>query len=133
VSERKSTESEQDNLEQRAQELLQQSAEQLDGYTRSRLTQARHAALDAVKQRQSGVWRWLMPATGATAAAVLAIVIALNPARQPNSQNAVVAQVDEMEIVNAEDGIEFYRDVEFYAWLDSVIDEESAAPAEGEA
>jgi len=110
-----------------------ESAEQLDGSTRSHLTQARHAALDALKRGQGNLWRWLVPATGATAAAVLAIVVTFNPARHSAEAVAPTAQVDEMEIVTAEDSLEFYRDVEFYAWLDTVIDEENPASKEGEA
>jgi hypothetical protein len=118
------------DLEQRAQALLQQSAEQLDGATRSRLTQARHAALDAIKQRQSKGWVWLMPATGAAAAAVVAVLLMNRPQElaPQMEQIAMMAPVDEMEIVTAEDSLEFYRDVEFYAWLDTVIDEEAAVP-----
>lgn len=112
-------------FEQRAQAMLQESAEQLDGATRSRLTQARHSALEVVKQRQSKPWMWLMPATGAAAAAVLAVVLVMNPARQQVEQ-AALEPVDEFEILAAEDSLEFYRDVEFYAWLDTVLDEEVA-------
>jgi hypothetical protein len=117
-------------LEQRAQALLQASAEQLDGATRSRLTQARHAALDAIKARQSKGWFWLLPATGAAAAAVVAVLLMNHPQEVslPGEQVAINTPVDEMEIVTAEDSLEFYRDVEFYAWLDTVIDEVAAAP-----
>jgi hypothetical protein len=116
VSDRK-----QDDFEQRAQTLLHESAEQLDGATRSRLTQARHAALDAIKQRQRSGWFWLMPATGAAAAAIVAVLLVNQPKQVELA--AVVAPVDEMEIVTAEDSIEFYRDAEFFSWLDTVIDE----------
>lgn len=113
-------------FEQRAQGVLRECAEQLDGATRSRLTQARHAALDAIKQRQSKPWMWLMPAaTGAAAAAVLAVVLLMDPARQQSDRTAF-DPVDEFEILAAEDSLEFYRDVEFYAWLDTVLDEQAA-------
>lgn len=123
---------EQDNFAQRAQALLQSSAEHLDGATRSRLTQARHAAVDVSKRGRRKNGYWLMPATGVAAAAVIAVMLSLNPSRQ-TEQIAVAAQVDELEIVTAEDSLEFYRDVEFYAWLDTVIDEESVAVVENEA
>jgi hypothetical protein len=115
------SDSKQDDFEQRAQTLLQASADQLDGATRSRLTQARHAALDAIKQRQRTRWFWLMPATGAAAAAIVAVLLVSEP-KQVES-DATVALVDEMDIVTAEDSLEFYRDVEFYSWLDAVIDD----------
>ena len=124
------SDSKQDEFEYRAQLLLQESAEQLDGATRSRLTQARHAALDVLKQRQNKGWFWLMPATGAAAAAIVAVLIMNRPqdGTQQIEQVAVIATVDELDIVTAEDSLEFYRDVEFYTWLDSVIDQEVALP-----
>jgi hypothetical protein len=124
----------QTDFEQRSRELLQQSAEQLDGTTRSRLTQARHAALDAIKQRQrKGMGGyWLLPATG-VAAAVVAVLFVQQPAPEQvaitTPTSSPLAVIDAMDIVTAEDSLEFYRDVDFYAWLDSVIDEEVAVPA----
>ena len=124
----------QNDFEQRSSELLQQSAEQLDGATRSRLTQARHAALDAIQQRQrKGMrWYWLLPATGA-AAAVVAVLL-LPPPQQvatavpSGSMAPPMVVIDAMEIVTAEDSLEFYRDVDFYTWLDAVIDEAAPLP-----
>ncbi len=121
-----------EHLEQRARALLQESADQLDGATRSRLTQARHAALDAIKQRQTNVWTWLLPAAGVASAAVVAVLLSVNLVQQDAQQMAATAVVDELEIVTAEDSLEFYRDVEFYAWLDTVLDDESLS-AESEA
>ena len=123
----------QTDLEGRAQGLLQASAEQLDGATRSRLTQARHAALDAIRQRQSKGWYWLMPAAGAAAAAIVAVVLMSRPQEVvlQAEQVAAATAADELEIVISEDSLEFYRDVEFYAWLETVMDEEVAP--EGEA
>jgi hypothetical protein len=116
----------QEKFEQRAQSLLTESAEHLDARTRSRLTQARHAALEAVKPAQKGVWKWLVPVSGATATAVIGAVLLFNPGRYVE-QGSAVAAADELEIVTGEDSLEFYRDVEFYAWLDTVLDD---APAE---
>ena len=119
-------------FEQRAQALLRESAELLDGQTRSRLTQARHAALDAignpaVQQRQR-FWRWLAPVSGIAATAALAIIIAVHPVRR-DDRVAAGAAVDELEIVTAEDSLEFYRDIEFYTWLDTVLEQDPAEEA----
>jgi hypothetical protein len=118
-------------LEQRAQNVLQSSAEGLDGQTRSRLTQARHAALDVLKQSDRRSATWWLPASTAAAAAVLTVMVTMNSAHQPDADLAAAAggvqsaaPVDELEIVTAEDSLEFYRDVEFYAWLDMVLEEE---------
>ena len=115
-------------LEERAAALLQNSAEQLDGKTRSQLTQARHAALDAAREGERK-FNWMLPAAGVAAAAVLAVTVSLNVTNQTNvndDQQLAMTPVDELEIVTAEDSLEFYRDVEFYAWLDTVLDEDSA-------
>ena len=59
------------DVEKRAKALLDESVEHLDGHTLSRLTQARHAALDEVQRsRQSIVRRWWLPASGVAVAAV---------------------------------------------------------------
>jgi hypothetical protein len=114
------------NFEKRAQALLQESAESLDGRTRSRLTQARHAALDAIEHRKRNPWIWWGPVSGATAAAVIATVLLLSPGRHQVEPGGLTV-ADEIEIVTSEDSLEFYRDVEFYSWLDTVLED---APAE---
>jgi hypothetical protein len=120
----------QTDFEQRAQTLLRESAEQLDGATSSRLTQARHAALAAAERRQSKTRYWLLPATGVAAAAVIAVALTNHSVRESEHMAATVADaaaIDDMEIVTADDSLEFYRDVDFYAWL-AVIDEEAVPP-----
>ena len=59
-------------FEQRARALLEDSVLRIDGRVRSRLNQARHAAIDEASRRPS-LWRRysLMPAASAVAAAVL--------------------------------------------------------------
>jgi len=60
-------------FEKRTRELLQDSVQRVDGRIRSRLNQARHAAIEEATRRRSSVWRrfTLMPAAGAVAAALL--------------------------------------------------------------
>ena len=111
-------------FEQRAQDTLRDSAEQLDAATRSRLTLARHAALDALKERQAKPWLRLVPLTAAAATAALIIVLLTNSGQRETDELAALEPVDELEILTAEDSLEFYRDVEFYAWLDTVLEEE---------
>jgi hypothetical protein len=133
-------------FEQRAQALLRDSVEHLDGRTLSRLTQARHAALEAAKGRSLlgswGGWNWklLAPISMAAAAMVLAMTLTMNPS-QHTLQSTIMANnlsdesandlPDKLEIIAAEDSLEFYRDVDFYAWLDAELDEDgNAAPVE---
>lgn len=116
MSEIKSESQVEAEFEKRAQSLLQASADQLDGATRSRLTQARHAALEAVKEKsRTPKWYWLAPATAAATAMMVVFVTSNQSAVE--APVALIEPVDEMEIVTAEDSLEFYRDVEFYAWL----------------
>ncbi|HTE41380.1 MAG TPA: hypothetical protein VK629_11145 [Steroidobacteraceae bacterium] len=122
----------QDEFEQRAKVVLQASADELDARTRSRLTQARHAALDAARNPSSAIKPYMWIPAGAAAAAVAVFLIG-RPAPVTESQQVAAAPVDEFEIIAAEDSLEFYRDVDFYAWLaaaDADADEEPAPDGE---
>ena len=57
------------DFEKRAQEVLQESVSRLDGRTRSRLTQARHAALAQLEKPARLRWRSYVPAGAAAAPA----------------------------------------------------------------
>src|SRR5262244_1591059 len=59
-------------FERQTRALLEESVLRIDGRVRSRLNQARHAALEAASRRPSFWQRFtVMPAAGAVAAAVL--------------------------------------------------------------
>jgi hypothetical protein len=109
-------------FEKRSREVLEESSGRLDGRTLSRLTQARHAALEQL-QRPARVlwWRWSLPA-GAAAAAVLAVVIWVG---RPSTFNATTSlamtekSVDDFELLTDADAPDFVddgEDVEFYEW-----------------
>ncbi|MBC7983902.1 MAG: hypothetical protein H7Y02_08615 [Candidatus Obscuribacterales bacterium] len=125
-----------DAFEARTRAVLRDSAEHLDAATRSRLTQARYAALAAV-ERGNSVRRsqWLMPA-GVAAAAVFALILATGPLRSDRDQSDPMlaaqpaeADLDDLELIASEDSLELYREIEFYAWLDSALNEEAAPDA----
>ena len=110
-------------LEQRARALLTGSAENLPGAVRSRLTQARHAALAARHARlRYRLQRWL-PA-GAVAAAALALLVVFVPHGRHAPTNAAdplisnVAGVDEIELVSSGMPLNADQDVDydFYEW-----------------
>jgi hypothetical protein len=71
--------SEQDDkaFEMRSRTLFQDSVEGLDFAMRSRLTQARNAALQAATARRPWLFGWKMwtPAAGVTAAAILGVAL----------------------------------------------------------
>jgi hypothetical protein len=107
----------------RAKKYFDESVENLDGETRSRLNRARQAALAEIK---SGGHRWIewAPAAGVAAAAVVAVVLWTgNPPSDvltPATSNA------DIEILLTEDSFEMLEDLEFYSWID--LDAESDEP-----
>jgi hypothetical protein len=104
-----------------ARRLLDCSIEPLDAATRSRLHRARQAAL-AQRRRRSP--RPFLLAVGFACAALLAVAVI---GRLPQTGHvgfgggAVSPTLGEadLDIVAAEDGLEFYQDLDFYAWLDA--------------
>jgi anti-sigma-K factor RskA len=107
-------------FEKRTQEILAESADRLDGRTRSRLTQARHAALDQLQRPARAWWRVYVPAGAAAAVAVLAVAMW---AGRPPAVEAPVAQtasaVEDLELLadaDAPDFVDDGEDLEFYEW-----------------
>jgi hypothetical protein len=119
-------------LEQRARALLVGSADNLPGAVRSRLTQARHAALASRHARvRYRLQRWL-PA-GAVAAAALALVVVFVPHGPRAPGNAAVplitnsSGVDEIELLSSSVPLNADQDVDydFYEWA---VDAANGAP-----
>ena len=113
-----SQESQQD-FEKRARELLQDSATRLDGRTQSRLTQARHAALERLERPARFGWRTLLPA-GAAAAMVLLALMLWRPGTEnlpATAQNG--SPIEDLEFLTdaeAPDFVDDVEDLEFYEW-----------------
>ena len=103
-------------LERRARELFDDSVERLDGHTRSRLNQARQAALAELKNRSTRSWSMTASLGGLTAVVLVAVVMLIWPGGRAPNRGAV--PLDDLEIVAEGDNLEMLRDVEFYAWLD---------------
>jgi negative regulator of sigma E activity len=102
------------DFEKRTREALDESAGRLDGRTRSRLTQARHAALAQLEHPQRHWWRSFVPAGAAAAVAVLAVVIWSGSPEQP-----MASPGDDMELLADADAPDFVNDgedLEFYEW-----------------
>lgn len=103
------------DFEKRTREVLEESAGRLDGHTRSRLTQARHAALAQLEQPARHWWRSYVPAGAAAAVAVLAVVMWSGP--QP--KQPVASSVEDLELLadgDAPDFVDDGDDLEFYEW-----------------
>ncbi|MEO8063409.1 MAG: DUF3619 family protein [Pseudomonadota bacterium] len=111
---------EQTPFEKRTQEVLDESTARLDGRTLSRLTQARHAALDQRQQPAHHGWRSYVPAGAAAAVAMLAIVMwSGNTAVDPSLTAAAASPVEDVDLladVDAPDFADDGEDLEFYEW-----------------
>ena len=112
-------------LEERSRRLFDDSVAAVDMRMRSRLTQARHAALAAARRprtRLFGVALW--PAAGTAGAAVLAagLWLALAAGHRPLSPSGERPSFEDLDIVASSDGGSgdamkmMQDDVEFYAW-----------------
>lgn len=113
-------------LEERSRALFHESVEALDMATRSRLTQARHRALEAARRaagsRRLGLHAFLAPAAGVTAVTLLATVLWFgtplghHPAAEPQAAFEdldLIASSDE----GSGDALEMMQeDPDFYAW-----------------
>src|SRR5262245_14775510 len=108
------------DFEKKTRELLDESAARLDGRTLSRLTQARHAALDQLQQPLRRRWNLFLPAGAAAAAAVLAVVMWSRGPQAIDSANPV----DDMDILADSDAPDFAdgEELEFYEWAAGEIE-----------
>jgi hypothetical protein len=123
-----------DAFETRSRALFQDSVDNLDFAMRSRLTQARHAAIEAAGRR---AWylRWTVwtPAVGVTAAAVLGVALMVGP---PLGQHGTLADgqsnFEDLELVASSEGsgdtMEMLQDdIDFYDFADKAASPDPAA------
>ena len=100
--------------------MLQESAENIDAASRSRLNRARQAALAELDggARSYGA-RWWLPAGATALAAVLAVNMWLGRGSDvmPGPAAPVTADVADFELLLDEENLEMLEDLEFFAWL----------------
>jgi hypothetical protein len=108
-------------FERNARTVLEESLLRIDARTRSRLNQARHAALEAAQAPRRAWWHsfTLMPAAGAAAAALLVAVMLWH--REPAGDLPLDAQrpvVEDMDMLADSDALELVEggDGSFYEW-----------------
>lgn len=104
-------------FEARTRALFEDSVANLDGRARSRLNQARQAALQTVRVSRAplGIRAWA-PLGGAAAIATLAVWMTLGQSgREGGLENGV--PFDELELVADAPSFDLLEDVEFYAWI----------------
>jgi hypothetical protein len=105
------------DFERRTKRAFDQSVAALDAATRSRLTQARHRALDGLPQRHMGWRSGLLPSGALAATALVAWLVVL---QRPPPQEAVrAAPLADLEILLGEEDLEMLdEELEFYGWLE---------------
>ncbi len=112
-------------LERRTRAVLQHSLTRVDARTRSRLNQARRAAIEASARTRPVVWRsrklMLMPVTGAVAAAVLATVLVFfGPGSRPVAPKGENAQpsLEVLDLLTDDESMSLMENYDrgFYEW-----------------
>ena len=117
--------------EQRISEMLRahldESVENYDAATLSRLNQARQHALDALPTTRHRQWFW--PGLGLAAAMALVLMLSVQRQSLTTSPDAVgdslvgtQLSVDEIALLASDDDLEMFQDLEFYAWLEQQPD-----------
>lgn len=107
------------DFESRLRKRMRDHAPALDARTRSRLNQARQAALTELHKpawsplTRPGRW---MTAGGAVAAGVMVALMLRQGGMSPGVP--LYAPADDIEIILSEGELELYEDLEFYAWVE---------------
>ncbi len=110
-----------DAFEKDIRKTLDAGAGRIDQRTRDELARRRRAALDAAGPGSFRT-RWL-PAGAAAAALVVGVMLVTGtPDRTGLPVAADDSEEQDMEILLAEESLELYEELEFYAWLDTVGD-----------
>ena len=105
-----------DKFVKEAKARFDESTEGLDAATLSALNRSRQRALEAAGARRPAVMRWV-PATG-VAVAVLVAVMVVEPGNP--GVDALPAGADDMDILLGEESIEMLEDLDFYAAIDEL-------------
>ena len=119
------------NFEHRAQALLDESVTRASGHVRSRLNQARHAALEEIIARRKPFWRnpVLMPAGGGVAAAALvAILLIARHGPQHGVQAGEQSAYEDIELLADTEGLDLIEGGDegaFYEWAATQGDEKT--------
>jgi len=106
-----------EQIEDRAKTLFDDSVERLDAATLSRLNQGRQKSLDELRRAENTVsWgRWL-PAVGVAAVAVVTVLVMRGPVDVVDDP----VTASDFEMLIEADSLEMFEDLEFYSLLDEV-------------
>jgi hypothetical protein len=120
------------DFERNARTVLEESVRRIDGHTRSRLSQARYAAVEAAAAPRSSFWRsfTLMPAAGAAAAVLVAVLLWPHhratelPLIEPPHSMAEHAGVEDIDLLADGEAMALMEgeDGSFYEWAAAQTD-----------
>jgi hypothetical protein len=117
-------------FERRARALLRDSAQNLDGATRSRLAQARAAAMSQRDARRPSWFdfRYLAPVGGAMAAAMLITLLVAGRQDVPGVNAPAGNALYDLELLTDADAFELSQeaDLEFIEWAASMGEQDQA-------
>lgn len=107
-------------FEQRTRELFDREVTDLDAATRSKLNQARQRALAELDRPAWSPLRMPLPqaAAGAVAVAAISAFLVFRTDVAVVEPDLDFAAASDIEILLAEDDMEFLEELEFYAWLE---------------
>jgi hypothetical protein len=122
-----------DGFETRTKQLFDDSVGGLDGATRSRLTRARHRALEELAHKKAHGWRWsIVPAGGVAVAAALAVLLFMHPQPPAEPKGLQASSLGDLEILLGEEDLQMLdEDMEFYGWLEEQPELKSAGDSVG--
>ena len=105
-------------LERRAKRLFDDSVAALDAATRSKLTQARHRALEEQASMRDRGWRSSLVPAGTVAATALVAWLVVWQA--PVTDPVQTESLGDLEILLGEEDLEMLdEELEFYGWLEA--------------
>ena len=116
------------DFERNARVVLERSVARIDARTRSRLNQARHAALEAAGAPRRSWWRsyTLMPAAGAAAAVLVAVVLWHREPSvvEPPQLEGRTSAVEDMDLLADGEALDLMEewDGSFYEWAAAQTD-----------
>jgi hypothetical protein len=123
-------------FEKRTRELLEDSVQRVDGRIRSRLNQARHAAIEEATRRRSSLWRrfTFMPAAGAVAAALLVAFVFWPHSHRGDTlttESSGHAGMEDLDLIADSDALDLVSDEtdtgQFYEWAVDQADSNEAS------
>jgi len=115
-------------IEARSKAAFDASVDEMNASVRSRLTQARFAAVAELERRKQSRWqRVLAPAAGLAAVAIVAALV-VGPLIHRNGSTGATLADEDMPILLDTDNMEMIENMEFYAWLDDDSLDDGSAP-----